>query len=99
MNLTIALDDQLLRKARAVAARRGVSLQALIRAAPVAGCTVLLTEEDGLFNPASIAFGTAGDDRQYVFLSNFALLPPEPANSLGPGVLKYYVGSTGLPLP
>ena len=32
MNLTIALDDELLRKARAVAARRGVSLQALIRA-------------------------------------------------------------------
>ena len=72
----------------------------LVRIDPSDGSyTVLLTEEDGLFNPASIAFGTAGDDRQYVFLSNFALLPPEPANSLGPGVLKYYVGSTGLPLP
>ena len=31
MNLTISLDDDLLRKARALARRRGVSLQALIR--------------------------------------------------------------------
>jgi sugar lactone lactonase YvrE len=72
----------------------------LVRIDPGDGShTVLLTDEDGLFNPASIAFGTGGGDRQYVFLSNFALLPPEPANSLGPGVLKYNVGSPGLPLP
>ena len=32
MNLTISVDDDLLRKARAVAARRGTSLQSLIRA-------------------------------------------------------------------
>ena len=31
MNLTISLDDDLLRKARAHASRRGLSLQALIR--------------------------------------------------------------------
>ena len=72
----------------------------LVRIDPNDGShTVLLTDEDGLFNPASIAFGTGKGDRQYVFLSNFALLPPEPENSLGPGVIKYYVGSAGLPLP
>jgi len=31
MNLTIALDGDLLRRARALASRRGISLQALIR--------------------------------------------------------------------
>lgn len=61
--------------------------------------TVLLTADDGLFNPASIAFGTGKGNRQDVFVSNFALLPPEPANSLGAGVLKYGVGTPGLPLP
>jgi hypothetical protein len=72
----------------------------LVRIDPSDGShTVLLTDEDGLFNPASIAFGTGEGDRQYVFMSNFALLPPEPANSLGPGVLKYNVSSLGLPLP
>jgi sugar lactone lactonase YvrE len=72
----------------------------LVRIDPGDGShTVLLTDEDGLQNPASIAFGTGKGDRQYVFLSNFALLPPAPANSLGPGVLKYSVGSPGLPLP
>jgi sugar lactone lactonase YvrE len=60
---------------------------------------VLLTGEDGLFNPASIAFGTGKGDRQYVFLSNFALLEPGPESNLGPGVLKYDVGAPGLPLP
>jgi sugar lactone lactonase YvrE len=72
----------------------------LVRIDPSDGShTVLLTDEDGLFNPASIAFGTGKGDRQHVFMSNFALLPPEPANSVGPGVLKYEVGAPGLPLP
>lgn len=31
VNLTIAIDDELLERARAVAAKRGVSLQALLR--------------------------------------------------------------------
>jgi hypothetical protein len=31
MNLTLSIDDELLRKARALASRRGLSLQALIR--------------------------------------------------------------------
>jgi hypothetical protein len=60
---------------------------------------VLLTEEDGLFNPASIAFGTGRGDRKYVFISNFAILEPGPIGNLGPAVLKYNVGVPGLPLP
>jgi sugar lactone lactonase YvrE len=72
----------------------------LVRIDPSDGShTALLTDEDGLYNPASIAFGTGKGDRQNVFLTNFALLPPAPANSLGPGVLKYDVGVAGLPLP
>jgi sugar lactone lactonase YvrE len=72
----------------------------LVRIDPSDGSyTVLLTAEDGLYNPASIAFGTGRGQRESVFVSNFALLPPEPANSLGPGVLKYDVGVPGLPLP
>ena len=72
----------------------------LVRIDPSDGShTVLLTEEDGLFNPASIAFGTGKGDRQHVFISNFALLQPGPEGNLGPSVLKYYVGQPGLPLP
>ena len=72
----------------------------LVRINPEDGShTVLLTEEDGLFNTSSIAFGTGRQDRQYVFMSNFALLEPGPEGNLGPGVLKYYVGVPGLPLP
>lgn len=59
----------------------------------------LLTGDDGLWNPASIAFGTGESDRQSVFIANYAVLPPEPDNSLGPAVLKYNVGVEGLPLP
>jgi sugar lactone lactonase YvrE len=72
----------------------------LVRIDPQDGShTVLLTGEDGLYNPASIAFGTGEGERQRVFLSNFALLPPEPPASLGPGVLSYDVGVPGQPLP
>jgi sugar lactone lactonase YvrE len=72
----------------------------LLRIDPTDGSlTVLLTGEDGLFNPASIAFGTGKGDRQYVFMSNYALLEPGPPGNLGPGVLKYDVGVPGLPLP
>jgi sugar lactone lactonase YvrE len=72
----------------------------LVRIDPNDGSyTVLLTEEDGLFNPASIAFGTGRGDRKYVFMSNFAILEPGPVGNLGPAVLKYNVGVPGLPLP
>jgi sugar lactone lactonase YvrE len=72
----------------------------LVRINPADGSyTVLLTEEDGLYNPASIAFGTGKGDRQHIFMVNYALLPPAPEGSLGPAVLKYYVGQPGLPLP
>jgi len=65
---------------------------------------VLLTVEDGLYNPASIAFGTGKGDRQSVFIANYALFPDIPdfggvGLSLGPAVLKYDVGVPGLPLP
>lgn len=61
--------------------------------------SLLLTDQDGLFNPASIVFGTGGGDRQHVFMSNYALLEPGPPGNLGPGVLKFNVGTPGLPLP
>jgi hypothetical protein len=51
----------------------------------------LLTESDGLYNPASITFGRASGDKDSVFFTNFALLPPEPPVSLRPGVLKFDV--------
>ena len=73
----------------------------LIRIDPSDGThQVLLTGEDGLFNPASIAFGTGRGDRKRVFITNFALFDfAEPAASLGPAVLKFDVGAPGLPLP
>ena len=72
----------------------------LVKVDPSTGqVTELLNDEDGLFNPASIAFGTGKGDRQSVFIVNYALLPPEPPNSLGPAVLKVDVGTPGQPLP
>lgn len=60
--------------------------------------TELLDNSDGLFNPASLAFGTGKGDRQSIFMVNYALIPPEPPGSLGPAVLKYEASSPGLPL-
>ncbi|MGD2159252.1 MAG: hypothetical protein PVG14_17540 [Anaerolineales bacterium] len=72
----------------------------LVRIDPEDGTTTtLLTEEDGLWNPASLAFGTGKGERESLFIANYAVIPPEPANSLGPAVLKYDVGVPGLPLP
>lgn len=72
----------------------------LVRIDPTDGSfTTLLTADDGLWNPASIAFGTGKGNRQSIFITNFAVLPPEPANSLGPAILKLDVGVPGLPLP
>jgi hypothetical protein len=61
--------------------------------------TELLNEDDGLHNPASVAFGTGRKMRHTVFFTNFALIPPGPPSTLGPAVLGYRVGVPGLPLP
>lgn len=68
---------------------------------PVTGdVTELLNADDnGLWNPASIAFGTGKSDRRSVFITNFAVLEPIPDPNLGPAVLKFDVGVPGLPLP
>lgn len=72
----------------------------LVRIDPTRGTTaLLLDQDDGLWNPASLAFGTGKGDRKSLFISNYAVLPPEPASSLGPAVLKVDVGVPGLPLP
>jgi hypothetical protein len=60
---------------------------------------LLLDEEDGLWNGASLAFGTLEENRASLFITNYAVLPPEPENSLGPAVLKFDVGTPGLPMP
>jgi sugar lactone lactonase YvrE len=70
----------------------------LVRIDPTDGSvTVLLTEEDGLWNPASIYFGTGKGNRKSVFITNYAVIPPGTA--IGPAVLKYDVGEPGLPMP
>ena len=72
----------------------------LVRIDPTDGSTtLLLDEDDGLWNASSLAFGTGKGDRESIFIANYAVLPPEPANSFGPAVLKYDVGVPGLPLP
>ena len=72
----------------------------LVRIDPTDGTfTTLLTEEEGLWNAASIAFGTGKGDRESIFISNYAVLPPKPTNSLGPAILKVNVGIPGMPLP
>ncbi len=73
----------------------------LVKIDPTDGSyTVLLTgEEDGLFNPASIAFGTGKGDQKSVFITNYAVLEPGPEGNHGPAVLKFDVGVAGQPLP
>lgn len=71
----------------------------IVRIDPTDGSyTVLLTGDDGLWNPASIAFGTGKGDRESIFITNYAVLPPG-SDIFGPAVLKYDVGVPGLPLP
>ncbi|MCP4540900.1 MAG: alpha/beta fold hydrolase, partial [Chloroflexi bacterium] len=71
----------------------------LVKIDPTDGSfTTLLTKENGLHNPASITFGI-GEDSQSILFTNYAVLPPEPAASPGPAVLKFDVGVPGLPLP
>jgi sugar lactone lactonase YvrE len=60
----------------------------------------LLGPEDGLHDPASVAFGTGKKHRKTLFISNYAVFPPwDPVNTKGPAILKYDVGVPGLPLP
>jgi hypothetical protein len=66
----------------------------LVRIDPRTGtATQLLDEDDGLWNPASIAFGSTQRDQARLFIANYAVLAPEPAASLGPAVLTYRDGT------
>jgi sugar lactone lactonase YvrE len=70
----------------------------LIRINPVDGSTTeLATIDDGLDEPASLAFGTGKGDRQAIFLTNFAVIPED--GGAGPALLKVEIGVPGLPLP
>lgn len=70
----------------------------LVRIDPVGGDVVdLATADDGLDEPASLAFGTGRGRRQSLFVTNYAVIPPEAG--FGPAVLKMDVGVPGLPLP
>jgi hypothetical protein len=60
--------------------------------------TTLLTEDDGLKNPASIAFGTGKGNRERISITNYAVIPPG-SDMFDPSVLKYDVGVPGLPSP
>lgn len=60
--------------------------------------TELLTGEDGLWNPASIAFGAGKGDRKSVYITNYAVIPPG-SDKFGPALLKYGVEEPGLPTP
>lgn len=58
----------------------------LVRIDPGSGrIEVLAAAEDGLHNPASLAFGSG--ERDSLYLTNFALLPPAPDAGLGPAIL------------
>jgi sugar lactone lactonase YvrE len=83
----IALDD------RGVVYALLVLQHKLVRIDPTDGtATLLLSEEDGLWNPAGIIVGTQEGNANSLFITNYAVLPPEPAASLGPALLKYDVG-------
>jgi sugar lactone lactonase YvrE len=70
----------------------------LVRIDPVDGSvTELATIDDGLDEPASIAFSTQGGDRQAVFVTNFSVIPDD--GGAGPALLKVEIGMPGLPLP
>ena len=72
----------------------------LVRINPVSGeITSLLDSSDGLWNGASLAFGTGKGHRQHLFIANYAVLGPEPIGNLGPAILSVDVGVPGLPLP
>ena len=57
--------------------------------------TQLLDGDDGLWNPASVAFGSARHERDLLFIANYAVLAPEPPASLGPALLLYRPSGAG----
>ena len=71
----------------------------LVRIDPSDGSfEVLLTAEDGLHNPASLAFGTTEGDRSTLYITNYAVLDPVPPDSPGPAVLSFDAGVEGATL-
>lgn len=71
----------------------------LVRIDPTDGTVdVLLNADDGLHNPASLAFGTTEGDRTSLYVTNYAVLPPAPEDSPGPAVLRLDAGVEGMPL-
>ena len=70
----------------------------LVRLDPADGSVIeLATVDDGLDEPASLAFSTQGGDRQTVFVTNFAVMPEDGGS--GPALLKIEIGAPGLPPP
>ena len=74
-------------------------MEKLVKIDPATGeYKILLEEEDGLWNPASIYFGTGKGNRERVFMVNYAVLG-DPPDNLGAAILSYDVGVPGLPVP
>lgn len=79
-----------------------VLVNQLVRIDPSDGTvTVLLDGSDGLWNPASVDFGTRWGDRTNLYITNYAVPDFDPGltPNLGPAVLKVDVGVRGQPLP
>lgn len=64
---------------------------------PSGDVTPLLDESDGLWNPASVAFGARWRDRDRLYITNYAVLDPVPPANVGPAVLAYDAGVPGWP--
>ncbi len=56
---------------------------------------VLLTVDDGLDGPTSVAFGVRGEDRQNLYIANAAF--PFFTTTFRPSLMRYRVGVTGAP--
>ncbi len=75
-----------------------VLVHKLVRIDPISGeVTEILTADDGLDEPASLAFGTGKGNRQALYVTNFSLIPPH--DGFGPSILRVDVDVPGLPLP
>ena len=67
----------------------------LVRISPDGHVEQLAGEADGLTGPASLVFGTRGDDRKALFITNFDLFSSNPT----PALLRIDVGVPGRSLP